>query len=121
MCLVFDIDATISMRPATPLANASSPLARDFLQPNDALTRCADRATGHRRCDAFVVRVGGFAACSVAARTCSVGKLCAPVASVSASAGQASRAALRATQARQTQMHRFHLKPAHYLSDLDSR
>jgi hypothetical protein len=79
------------------------------------------RATGHRRSDAFVVRVGGFAAYAVAARTCSEAELCAQLASVSASAAQASRAALRATQARQTQMHRFHLKPARYLSDLEAR
>jgi hypothetical protein len=79
------------------------------------------RATGHRRSDAFIVRVGGFAAYAVAARTCSEADWRTQLASVSASAGQASRAALRATQARQTQMHRFHLKPARYLRDLEAR
>ena len=34
----------LSMRLAKPLASASSPVARDFLQPNGALTRCVDRA-----------------------------------------------------------------------------
>src|SRR5262249_43969573 len=43
------------------------------------------------------------------------------LATVSASRCQASRAALHATQARQTQMHRFHLQPARYLSDLEAR
>jgi hypothetical protein len=79
------------------------------------------RATGHRRSDAFVVRVGGFAAYAAAARTLSEAELCAQLATVSASAGHASRAALRATQARQTQMHRFHLHPQRYLSDLEAR
>jgi hypothetical protein len=79
------------------------------------------RATGHRRSDAFVVRVGGFAAYAAAARTHSEADLCTQLATVSASAGQASRAALRATQARQTQMHRFHLQPQRYLSDLEVR
>jgi hypothetical protein len=79
------------------------------------------RATGHRRSDAFVVRVGGFAAYAAAARTHSEAELCVQLASVSASAGQASRVALRATQARQTQMHRFHLRPRRYLSDLEAR
>src|SRR5262249_4390136 len=79
------------------------------------------RATGHRRSDAFVVRVGGFAAYAAAARTCSEAELCAQLATVSASRCQASRAALHATQARQTQMHRFHLQPARYLSTLEAR
>ena len=79
------------------------------------------RATGHRRSDAFVVRVGGFAAYAAAARTCSEAELRAQLATVPASRCQASRVALRATQARQTQMHRFHLRPARYLSDLEAR
>jgi hypothetical protein len=42
------------------------------------------RATGHRRSDAFVVRVGGFAAYAAAARTLSEAELCAQLATVSA-------------------------------------
>jgi hypothetical protein len=79
------------------------------------------RATGHRRSDAFVVRVGGFAAYAAAARPQSAAELCAQLAAVSVSAGQASRAALRAPQARQTQMHRFHLQPQRSLRDLEAR
>jgi hypothetical protein len=79
------------------------------------------RATGHRRSDTFVVRVGGFAAYAVAARTCSEQALCAQLASVPAAACQRARAALRATQYRQVQMHRFHLRPDRYLSDLAAR
>jgi hypothetical protein len=79
------------------------------------------RATGHRRSDAFVVRVGGFAAYAAAARSCSEPALCAQLASVPAAACQRARAALRATQQRQTQMHRFHLQPQRYLRDLEVR
>jgi hypothetical protein len=79
------------------------------------------RATGHRRSATFVVRVGGFAAYAVAARTCSEQALCAQLATVPTSACQASRVALRATQERQTTMHRFHLRPDRYLSDLAAR
>ncbi len=49
------------------------------------------RATGHRRSEAFVVRVGGFAAYAAAAST------------------------------RSEQEHRFHLRPDRYLSDLEAR
>jgi hypothetical protein len=79
------------------------------------------RATGHRRSDAFVVRVGGFAAYAAAASTRSEQDLRAQLATVPTSACQASRVALRATQERQTKMHRFHLRPDRYLSDLEAR
>jgi hypothetical protein len=79
------------------------------------------RATGHRRSDAFVVRVGGFAAYAAAASTLCEQTLCVQLAIVSPNACQASRVALRATQERQTKMHRFHLQPARYLSDLEAR
>jgi hypothetical protein len=79
------------------------------------------RATGHRRSDAFVVRVGGFAAYAVAASTHSEHDLCEQLATVPAHRYQASRLALRATHERQTQMHRFHLRPHRYLSDLEAR
>jgi hypothetical protein len=79
------------------------------------------RATGHRRSDAFVVRVGGFAAYAVAARTGSEAALCTQLATVTATACQCARAALRATQQRQVQMHRFHLRPDRYLRDLEAR
>jgi hypothetical protein len=79
------------------------------------------RATGHRRSDAFVVRVGGFAAYAVAASTRTEQDLCAQLATVPAPRYQASRVALRATHERQTQMHRFHLQPQRYLRDLEVR
>jgi hypothetical protein len=79
------------------------------------------RATGHRRSDTFVVRVGGFAAYAAAASTCSQAELCAQLATVAAERGQAARTALRATHERQTKMHRFHLRPQRYLSDLEAR
>lgn len=79
------------------------------------------RATGHRRSDAFVVRVGGFAAYAAAASTVPEAALLDQLASVPASACQTCRAELRATQERQTKMHRFHLHPDRYLSDLETR
>src|SRR5260221_2842684 len=79
------------------------------------------RAIGHRRSDAFVVRVGGFAAYAAAASTPSEHDLPAQLATVPTTACQASRVALRATQERQTPMHRFHLRPDRYLSDLEAR
>lgn len=78
------------------------------------------RATGHRRSDAFVVRVGGFAAYATAASTLPEALLCHQLASVPADACHACRAELRATQERQTKMHRFRLRPDRYLSDLEA-
>jgi hypothetical protein len=79
------------------------------------------RATGHRRSDRFVVRVGGFAAYAAAASALTEQTLREQLATVSAHACQVSRAHLRATQERQTKMHRFHLRPDRYLSDLEAR
>ena len=79
------------------------------------------RATGHRRSDAFVVRVGGFAAYATAASTLPEALLYDQLASVPADACQVCRAELRATQDRQTKMHRFRLRPDRYLSDLAAR
>jgi hypothetical protein len=79
------------------------------------------RATGHRRSDAFVVRVGGFAAYAAAASAVSESTLREQLATVPADACRACRAALQATQARQIQMHRFHLRPDGYLSALEAR
>jgi hypothetical protein len=79
------------------------------------------RATGHRRSDSFVVRVGGFAAYAAAASALTEQTLREQLATVSAYACRVSRAHLRATQERQTKMHRFHLRPDRYLSDLEAR
>jgi hypothetical protein len=79
------------------------------------------RTTGHRRSDSFVVRVGGFAAYAAAARPLSEAQVAAQLAAVPPAAYQAQRAALRATQHRQVQMHRFHLRPDRYLHDLEAR
>ena len=79
------------------------------------------RATGHRRSDTFVVRCGGFAAYAAAASMRSERELCAQLATVSVHACQRARTDLRATQERQTKMHRFHLRPDRYLSDLETR
>jgi hypothetical protein len=79
------------------------------------------RATGHRRADAFVVRVGGFAAYAAAASTVPEALLYDRLASVPASACQLCRAELRAVQERQTKMRRFHLHPDRYLNDLEAR
>jgi hypothetical protein len=79
------------------------------------------RATGHRRSDAFVVRVGGFAAYAAAASALSEQALRVQLAAVPAATYQTCRAALYATQERQTKMHRFHLRPTCYLSALEAR
>lgn len=78
------------------------------------------RATGHRRSDAFVVRVGGFAAFAAAASGVPESTLREQLARVPAAVGEASRAELRATHERQTKMHRFHLRPDHYLRGLEA-
>ena len=79
------------------------------------------RATGHRRSDSFVVRYGGFAVYAAAASTRSEREIRQQLATVSAPAGQRARRQLRATQERQTKMHRFHLHPDRYLSGLEAR
>lgn len=78
------------------------------------------RATGHRRSDTFVVRVGGFAAYAAAASDVPEDTLLKQLATVPADACHSCRAELRATQERQTKMHRFHLHPDRYLSDLQA-
>jgi hypothetical protein len=78
------------------------------------------RATGHRRSDTFVVRVGGFAAYAAAASGVPEPTLREQLARVPAAVGEACRAELRATQERQTKMHRFHLRPDHYLRELEA-
>ena len=79
------------------------------------------RATGHRRSDGFVVRVGGFAAYAAAASTTPEAALRAQLAEVPPARCAQCRDELRANQERQTQMRRFHLHPERYLSDLQSR
>src|SRR6185437_15312948 len=79
------------------------------------------RATGHRRSDGFVVRVGGFAAHAAAAEATPEARLPGQLARVPADRYHASRAELRANQERQTQMRRFHLRPDRYLADLERR
>jgi hypothetical protein len=79
------------------------------------------RATGRRRADAFVVRVGGFAAYAAAASDEPESKTLRRFGAVPASAWQRERAALRATQERQATMRRFRLRRAAYLADLEAR
>ena len=79
------------------------------------------RATGHRRSDAFVVRVGGFAADAAAASTTPEAALLQQLAQVPALRCQQCRTELRANQERQTKMRRFHLHPDRYLTELERR
>jgi len=79
------------------------------------------RITGHKRSDAFVVRVGGFAVYATAASRDSEGTLREQLATVPAAHWQRERAILRATQERQTKMRRFHLHRMAYLADLEAR
>lgn len=79
------------------------------------------RITGHKRSDAFVVRVGGFAVYATAAGRNAESELLPQLASVPAVAWQQERATLRANQARQTKMRRFRLHRAAYLADLEAR
>lgn len=79
------------------------------------------RITGHKRSDAFVVRVGGFAVYAIAASGEAEADLLRHLATVPASAWQQERATLRATQERQTKMRRFRLHRAAYLADLEAR
>lgn len=79
------------------------------------------RITGHKRADAFVVRVGGFAVYATAASAAAETELLRQLAAVPAEAWQAERVLLRATQERQTKMRRFRLHRAAYLADLEAR
>lgn len=79
------------------------------------------RATGRRRADAFVVRVGGFAAYATAASTTPEAEVLHHLAGVPAAAWQRERVALRATQERQAKMRRFRLRRTAYLADLEAR
>lgn len=79
------------------------------------------RITGHRRSDAFVVRVGGFAVYATAASGTAEAALQQQLATVPAPVWQHQRATLRATQERQTKMRRFRLHRAAYLADLEAR
>ena len=79
------------------------------------------RITGHKRADAFVVRVGGFAVYATAAETTSTTSLLQALASVPADAWQRERVILRANQERQSKMRRFRLHRAAFLADLEAR
>jgi hypothetical protein len=79
------------------------------------------RTTGRRRADAFVVRVGGFAAYAAAASDEPEAMLLRRFGAVPAAAWRRERAALRATQERQATMRRFRLRRAAYLADLEAR
>jgi hypothetical protein len=79
------------------------------------------RITGHKRSDAFVVRVGGFAVYATAASATAEADLLRQLAAVPAEVWQAERVMLRATQERQTKMRRFRLHRAAYLAELEAR
>lgn len=79
------------------------------------------RITGHKRADAFVVRVGGFAVYATAASGEAEAALLRQLASVPADAWQRERVILRASQERQAKMRRFRLHRAAYLTDLEAR
>ena len=79
------------------------------------------RITGHKRADAYVVRVGGFAVYAIAAGDDAEAELLAQLATVPAAAWQRERATLWANQAHQTKMHRFRCHRAAYLADLEAR
>jgi hypothetical protein len=79
------------------------------------------RATGRRRADSFVVRVGGFAAYAAAASREPEADILQRLGTVAPAVWQRERAALRTTQDRQAKMHRFRLHRAAYLADLESR
>ena len=70
------------------------------------------RITGHKRAEAFGVRVGGFAVYATAASALPETELLRHLAAVPAEAWQAERARLRATQERQTKLRRCHLHRA---------
>ena len=79
------------------------------------------RITGHKRSDAFVVRVGGFAVYATAAAAETEATVREQLACVPAAAWQQERTILRANQARQTKMRRFRLHRTAYLADLEAR
>lgn len=79
------------------------------------------RTTGRRRADAFVVRVGEFAAYAVAAEGLPEAALYRQLGSVSATDWVREREKLRANQGRQTKMRRFRLHREAYLADLEAR
>lgn len=79
------------------------------------------RITGHKRSDTFVVRVGGFAVYAIAVSGDAESAVQRHVATVPAAAWRRERAALRATQERQTKMRRFRLHRAAYLADVEAR
>ena len=79
------------------------------------------RITGHKRSDAFVVRVGGFAVYATAAAAETEAVVLEQLATVPAAAWQQERTRLRANQARQAKMRRFRLHRAAYLADLEAR
>ena len=79
------------------------------------------RITGRKRADAFVVRVGGFAVYATASSSTAETVLCQQLAIVATQDWQQQRVQLRQTQARQTKMHRFRLRRAAYLQDLEER
>lgn len=79
------------------------------------------RITGRKRADAFVVRVGGFAVYATAASGTAEGVLVQQLAAVASADWQRQREQLRRTQLRQTKMHRFRLRRAAYLADLEAR
>lgn len=79
------------------------------------------RITGHRRSDAFVVRMGGFAVYAIAARGLAETTVQSHLAAVPPTQWQAQREALRSIQERQTKMRRFRLHRAAYLADLEAR
>ena len=79
------------------------------------------RITGHRRSDAFVVRVGGCAVYAAAASDLPEADVRRALAAVSATDWQRERALLRANQERQTKMRRFRLHRSAYLADLEAR
>jgi hypothetical protein len=79
------------------------------------------RITGHKRADAFVVRVGGGAVYATACCDLTEAELRRQLAQVPAGAWQEERARLRAQGLRQTKMRRFRLQRAAYLADLEAR
>jgi hypothetical protein len=79
------------------------------------------RITGHKRADAFVVRVGGFAVYAAACSATPEAEVRRQLARVPADVWQQERARLRANQLRQTKMRRFRLRRAAYLADLEAR
>jgi hypothetical protein len=79
------------------------------------------RITGRKRADAFVVRVGGFAAYATAAGRMTEEALQHQLAVVLAEEWRQERRLLHQAQARQTKMRRFHLHRAAYLADLEAR